>query len=113
MASESPGTLTDEDRALLDRVAARVVELRMEVPAVLTLESGRPLTLLAGQAMLFFQPFVQAMFRLGEYQRFAALIERRETVEELVRRIEDRADAAHRERRAAKAARRAARKAGH
>jgi hypothetical protein len=92
--------LSDEDAALLDRVAARVVELRLEVPALVTLESSRPLSVLAGQAMLFFQPFVQAMFRLPDYQRFAALIERRETIVSLIQRIEARADAAHTARRA-------------
>ena len=44
MASEPPA-LAAEDLALLERVAARVVELHLEVPAILTLESVRPLSL--------------------------------------------------------------------
>ena len=63
MASE-PRELSAEDRALLERVAARVVELRMEVPAILTLETLSPMSLVAGQAMVFFEPFVAAMLRL-------------------------------------------------
>lgn len=86
--------LTAEDQALLDRVARRVVELHAEVPAILTLESARPLTVIASQAMIFFEPMVQALFRFSDYRRFATLIERRETVELLVRRIEQAADAA-------------------
>ena len=85
--------LTPEDLAVLERVAARVVALRMEVPALLTLETSRPLSLLAGQTMVFFEPFVQAMFRLPDYRRFAALIERRDTIETLVRMIETQVDA--------------------
>src|SRR5439155_119917 len=38
-----------DDQALLDRLASRIVELRLELPAILTLETCRPLSLLAGQ----------------------------------------------------------------
>lgn len=102
MASEPPA-FAPEDVALLERVAARVVELRLEVPAVLTLESVRPLSLVAGQAMLFFQPMVQALLRFDDYRRFAALAERREAIELLTSLIERRAEAAHAARRAARA----------
>ena len=80
--------LTDDDRALLERLARRVVELRLETPALLTLETARPLSVLAGQAMLFFEPFAQAMFRLPDYRRVAALVERREALEALAELIE-------------------------
>jgi hypothetical protein len=76
MASDT-APLTADDRALLDRVARRVVELRLEVPALLALESCRPLSLLASQSMLFFEPLVQALLRMGQYRRFALLTERR------------------------------------
>jgi len=91
--------LGQEDRALLERLAKRIVELRLEVPALLTIETARPLSVLAGQTMLFFEPFVQALFRFGEYRRVAALIERRDALEELARLIERGADAREGERR--------------
>ena len=80
--------LAEQDLALLEKLARRVVELRLETPALLTLETARPLSLLAGQAMLFFEPFAQALFHLPDYRRVAALVERREALEELVRSIE-------------------------
>jgi hypothetical protein len=89
MAAEA---LTDDDRALLERLARRVVELRLETPALLTLETARPLSVLAGQAMLFFEPFAQALFRLPDYRRLAALVERREAMEALAAMIERAAD---------------------
>ncbi|HXJ68217.1 MAG TPA: hypothetical protein VNM39_04875 [Verrucomicrobiae bacterium] len=89
MAAEA---LTDDDRALLERLARRVVELRLETPALLTLETARPLSVLAGQAMLFFEPFAQALFRLPDYRRIAALVERREAMEALAAMIERAAD---------------------
>jgi len=101
-----PEGLSDADERVLQRVAARVVELRMEVPAILTIEGSLPMSVVAGQALHFFQPVVQALFRLPDYQRFAGLIERRDVLEYLVSLIEAQADAAHRLRREARAARR-------
>jgi len=92
--------LTPEDRALLERVATRIVELHVEVPAVLTLETCRPLSLLAGQTMLFFEPIVGALLRLPDYRRFAVLVERRDAVDCLLQLIETRADEAQEARRA-------------
>jgi hypothetical protein len=80
-----------EDRELLDRLAARIVELRLETPAILALETARPLSLVAGQALVFFEPIVQSLFRLTDYRRYAALAERRECLGLLVDRIEARA----------------------
>jgi hypothetical protein len=91
------------DLELLDRVAGRVVELRLEVPAILTLESIRPLAFVAGQSLVFFQPLVQAFLRVRDYERFAALVERREALDELAARIERRADGVRAARTAARA----------
>jgi len=87
MASEVP-PLSPEDEALLDRLAVRVVELRMEVPAILTLETSKPVTVIASQALIFFEPMIQALFRFTDYRRFTALIERRDALESLIARIE-------------------------
>ncbi len=91
MASETV-PLAAEDLALLRRVAVRVVELHLEVPAILTLESVRPLSFVASQAMIFFQPLVQALLRFSDYQRFAALAERRDALETLTTLIERQAE---------------------
>lgn len=105
----SDPAITTEDQALLARIATRIVELRLEVPALLTIEGARPLSLLAGQTMVFFEPIVGAFLRLPDYRRFAQLIERRETLEILMRLIEEHADAAQITRRNAASERRAAR----
>jgi hypothetical protein len=108
MASE-PKPLTPDDLALLERLAARVVDLHLEVPAILSLETARPLSVLASQAMIFFEPIAQALFPGDDYRRVARLVERRDALEALVRLIEARADQAHAARRAAADARRGAR----
>ena len=107
MASDP--ALTPEELALIERVAVRVVDLRMEVPALLTLETATPVSVVAGQAMVFFEPFVAALLRLPDYRRFARLVERREALAMLARRIEALADTAHAQRRADASAHRGAR----
>ena len=87
MVSDPPA-LTVEDQALLDRVARRVLDMRMEVPAILTLETARPLSVIAGQALIFFEPLAQSILRFPDYRRFAALVERRDALEALIQRIE-------------------------
>jgi hypothetical protein len=99
-----PEPLAPEDQALLERLAARVVDLRLEVPAILTLETSKPLTLLAGQAMIFFEPIAQALFPGPEYRRLARLVEKREAMETLTTLIETRADQMREQRRAARKA---------
>lgn len=84
--------LTDDDRRAFERLATRIAELRLETPALLAIESARPLSLVAGQALVFFQPFVQALFPVPHLERFARLIERRENVDVLARMIDDAAD---------------------
>ena len=97
MASDA--TLEAADLELLDRLARRVVELHLELPAILTLETGKPLSLLAGQTLIFFEPIVQSLFAWTDYRRLAQVIERREAVEALIQRIERRADEAQAARR--------------
>ena len=98
-----PAAMSPEDIAVLERFAGRVVELRMETPAILAIESSRPMSLVAGQAMLFFEPIAQMLFRFPDYRRFAALIERRETLDVLVQLIDHAAQARDRAHRDAKA----------
>jgi hypothetical protein len=90
--SSDPLELTDQDRRAFERLAHRIAELRAETPALLAIESARPLSLIAGQALVFFQPFLQALFPVPHLERFAQLIERRENVETLARMIEDAAE---------------------
>ena len=92
-------------------MAERVVALRMTVPAILTLESVKPLSFVGSQALYFFEPMVRAFFAVPDYERFAALVERRDTLEALLVKIEQRDEAVRDEERAAKARRRAERDA--
>ena len=102
--ANQPQPLAADDLALLERLAKRLVERHLEVPAILTLETGKPLSLLASQSMIFLEPIVLALFPVRDYRRVAQLVERRDAVETLIRMIEDEAERARVARRARKAA---------
>ena len=80
--------LAPEDKALIDGLAGRVVRMGMVVPAILFLESSKPLSFLGSQAMVFFEPFVKTFFTADGYTRLSRLMEDRANVEVLIQRIE-------------------------
>ncbi len=80
--------MTAEDLAFLDRLSQWIAERRMATPAVLFLESVKPMSFVGSQAMVFFEPMVKALFTGHGYTRFAALMEHRENMEVFLQRIE-------------------------
>jgi hypothetical protein len=84
----TPAPLTDEEEQLVARLAAEVVRRRMTVPAILFLESMKPLTFLGSQALHFFEPMVRTVTTRPEYRTAAVLLEDRDKIELLLRRIE-------------------------
>jgi len=81
--------LKPEEAELLQKIAAKVVRWQMTVPAILFLESVKPLNWIGSQAMVFFEPFVSAIFNVTEYNTFRGMMERRENVERLLQKIEE------------------------
>lgn len=95
---------------LMRRLAAKVVEWQMTVPAILFLESVKPLNYIGAQAMVFFEPIVQTVFNLKDYDTMRIMMEKRENVELLLLKIEELDAEALRKEKDAKAARRATRR---
>ena len=82
------GPLTDEDRELLDKIACAIARRQMTIPAILLLESLRPLNYIGSQAMVFLRPFLTGIIHPGNYDRFTEIMERREGIAALVQAIE-------------------------
>jgi hypothetical protein len=74
-------SLSDEDTIFLERLAGWVVERRMAAPAILFLESVKPLNFVGSQFMFFFEPIVKIFVGGKGYTRFAQLMEDRDNVE--------------------------------
>jgi hypothetical protein len=77
-----------EEDAVLERVAKKVIQWNMAVPAILFLESIKPLNYIGAQAMVFFEPIVQSIFSIKDYDTFRIAMERRENIENLLQKIE-------------------------
>ncbi len=78
----------ERGKELLAKIANQVVKRKLTVPAIMFLESVKPLTFIGSQALIFFQPIVQAFLNRKEYDEFAVLMEDRENVELLLQEIE-------------------------
>lgn len=75
-------------KELLAKIANQVVKRKLSVPAIMFLESVKPLSFIGSQALIFLQPIVQAFFNRKEYDEFAVLMEDRDNVELLLQEIE-------------------------
>ena len=84
-ASDIPVERRDE---VLTKIAQKVVDLRLTPVAVVMLESGKPLSFVGSQLMVFFQPIVTSLFPFRQYDEFSALLEDRSNVETLIQTIE-------------------------
>ena len=89
-AVEAPngGELTDAQKAVVDKVCREVVKRHMTTPALIFLESFRPLNYIGSQVMYFFQPFISVILTSEAYQHFAEFLEQRNSVDYLCQRIE-------------------------
>jgi hypothetical protein len=87
---DKPGEAERAEReALMDRFAAAVVERRMAAPAILFLESVKPVSFLGNQALVFFQPIVQSLFEVRSYDKIVAILEDRQNLEYILKKIEE------------------------
>ncbi len=80
-----------EERAveLIEKISKFIAEKRMAAPAIMTIESLRPLARIGSQLMHFLAPFAEIIFNPKEYQEFAALLENEEYVRLLIKRIDE------------------------
>jgi len=95
--------LNEEELETLEKLAERVVKMNMAVPAIMFLESVRPLNYLGSQVMLFFRPLLGIAsetvnlatapllgfsVNVKFYNRLQEVLEKRASVEALIVRIE-------------------------
>ncbi|RLC57177.1 MAG: hypothetical protein DRH89_04105 [Candidatus Cloacimonadota bacterium] len=80
-----------EERAveLIEKLSNFIAQKRMAAPAIMTIESLRPLARIGSQLMHFLAPFAEIIFKPKEYQEFAVLLENEEYVRLLIKRIDE------------------------
>ena len=72
----------------LDRLAAAVVDRGMETPAIVLIDSIRPVSFLAGQTLHAVWPLVRIAGDFKDYEAVAGALEDRQMLERLALRIE-------------------------
>ena len=73
---------------LLDDLTRRIEKMGMTAPAILFLETYKPLAFLGAQLLWFAQPFLSLGFKEADLRDLTLLIEDRAGVEELLDRLE-------------------------
>ena len=88
---------TPEEQELIDKFAQWVVKRGLTVPAIMAIESTKPLNWIGSQMMLIaepaawaLEPFLKAAFSFNhqDYLRFQRLMEKRWSMEQLILAIE-------------------------
>ena len=82
--------LTEEEtERLVDRAAEELKKRRLEAPAILMLESHRPLANVGSQAAIVFGPFLIPFLGFDFVNDYARLFTKQENVERLLRKLEE------------------------
>ena len=90
---------------LMEKLSGEIVSRQLTVPAIIFLESIKPLSVLGNQLLVFANPLVSLVVSSGNYYKFVRMIEDRENIEQLILAIERenaRDAAAKRERKASR-----------
>ena len=74
--------------ALFNRLAEFVVKRKMAAPAILFLESTKPLNFIGSQFLVVLGPLIKVFFNVTEFDRIVELMEKRDNVERLICAIE-------------------------
>ncbi len=86
---EKKNPLAEDEKAVIDKLARKTTDRGWTVPAILFLESVKPLNFVGSQVLVFFEPIVQTLFNFTDYDTFRRALEKRQAVELLIRRIEE------------------------
>ena len=83
-------SLPEEEQLVLDKLARKTVQwgVGMTVAAIMFLESIKPANFIMSQVLVFFEPIIQSVFSIKDYDTFRSALEKRETIEILIQKIE-------------------------
>lgn len=79
----------EDKEAALEEIAQRVVREGMAAPAIVFLETAKPISFMTGQAAIVATPLLGGFIEPMRLERYADLFSDREFIERLIRRIEE------------------------
>ena len=80
---------TEEELALLDKIAGFISRRGLEAPAIFGLVAVKPLSFLGSQLLIFLQPFLVPFFNEFDYQNLVNILSRRNGIEIFIQKIEE------------------------
>jgi hypothetical protein len=87
--AEGPIEPTDAQRAIVERLCQQVVARGMTTPALVFLETARPLNYVSSQVLQFFNPILTLVADPAACRELAEFLEHRGSIDYLCRRIEE------------------------
>lgn len=86
LPSDKP--VTEEEKAMLEKVAAKIRERSLGQVAALAVESSRPIHNISSQALVFLMPFISILFKKDEAQKIVDMLQNPNAVSYLIERLE-------------------------
>lgn len=80
---------TEDYSDLMEKISKEIVQRQLTVPAIIFLESIKPLSFLGNQMLIFANPVISLVVQSGNYYKFIRMIENRENIEKLTIMIEE------------------------
>ena len=86
---ETSGEATsDNENEFLERVATGITRRKLAAPAMLFLETFRPLNYIGSQTMVFFRPVASIIFPIVKYDKVLNVLEKRDSINRLIKLLE-------------------------
>jgi hypothetical protein len=77
---------------LIERIAKRIVDMKLEIPFIIVFESLKPVSFISSSVLVALEPIIQPIFSFKDYKRFYEMLEDRKNIEKLIQKIEELAD---------------------
>lgn len=87
-SSPAENILSSEDKMLLEKIAQKIIARKMTTPALLLLESIKPVNFIGSQIMIALKPIIELFAQTNDYERVVHLLGKRQSLEVLIRLIE-------------------------
>lgn len=85
----SPEEISSErKKEIIDKLAKGIVRRRLTAPAIMFLESIKPINYIGSQLLIFLEPVVLAIFPISQYREVAIILEERDSIEHIIKAIE-------------------------
>ncbi|MGR3180051.1 MAG: hypothetical protein ACUZ8E_18575 [Candidatus Anammoxibacter sp.] len=81
-------TSFDNESEFLEEVATSITKRKLAAPALLFLETFKPLNYIGSQTMVFCRPFVSMIFPILKYDKMLKVLEKRDSIGRLIKLLE-------------------------